>query len=336
MSPAPADLLAVLDEGVGLLAAAGGITAANDAMRGVLAAFGGAGAPAADLRALAVDADDEARLRAGEAIEVVRGGRHWRLRCRAAGGADWLLAVETTAARRAGSAVAELARMRLLGRTAGVLVHDFNNMLNAAIGLASTLRPLAADPVEVQLLQDMTGGTQRGAQLLRSVARMLARSPRERVRTPLGPVLAEALALAEKALLQRGVRATVAAVPDVHVRSEPTEFVQAVWHGLAALAEAAPKSVRIEVDLAEASIGDGRPRRCARLRLVGVGVDAAAATALCRLLGDADGMLSAIGAPATPSGLAAALFLQRHLGGDLAAGFVDGVLTLRYLWPAVA
>ncbi|MFN9755691.1 MAG: hypothetical protein ACK58X_04670, partial [Planctomycetota bacterium] len=86
MPPASAELLAALDEGVGLLAADGGIVASNAAMRGVLASWGGTDAPAADLRGLAVAADDEARLRAGEAIEVARGGQQWRVRGRAADG----------------------------------------------------------------------------------------------------------------------------------------------------------------------------------------------------------------------------------------------------------
>jgi signal transduction histidine kinase len=336
MPPAPADLLAALDEGVGLLAADGGVVASNDAMHAVLAAAGASGAPVADLRGLGVDADDEARLRAGEAVAVAHAGRHWRLRCRAVAGADVLFAAETTAADRAASALAELARLRLLGRSAGVLVHDFNNMLNAAIGLAATLRPLAADPTDAQLLLDMSAGTQRGAQLLRSVARMLARSPRERVRTPLAAVVAEAVALAEKALLHRGVRPAVAPVPDVHVRSEPTECVQAIWHGLIGLAELAPKSVRVDVDLVDAAIGDGRPRRCARLRLAAAVADDAAAAAIGRMLASDSGLLAALGSPALPSGLAAALFVQRQLGGDLTAVAADGAITLAYLWPALA
>lgn len=335
MPPAPADLLAALDEGVGLLAADGGVVARNDAMRAVLAACGAHGGPAADLRGLAVDAADEARLRAGEAVEVDRRGRHWRLRACVADGATWLLAAETTAARRAASATAELARLRLLGRSAGVLVHDFNNMLNAAIGLAATLRPLATDPTDAQLLQDMTTGTQRGAQLLRSVARMLARSPRERARTPLAPAVAEAVALAEKALLQRGVRPQVVPVPDADVRCEPTECVQAIWHGLIALAELAPKSARVEVDVVDAPIGDGRPRRCVRLRIVAAVAHEAATAATVRLLAGSEGLIAAIGSPAMSAGLAAALFVQRHLGGDLTASAEDGTLTLAYLWPAL-
>lgn len=237
---------------------------------------------------------------------------------------------------RAASATAELARLRLLGRSAGVLVHDFNNMLNAAIGLAATLRSLASEPADAQMLQDMTAGTQRGAQLLRSVARMLSRSPRERARTPLAVAVAEAAALAEKALLQRGVRLQVAAMPEAHVRAEPTECVQAIWHGLVALAEFAPKSARVEVDFVDAAIGDGRPRRCVRLRIVTAVAHEATAAATARLIAGSEGLIAAIGSPSMSAGLAAALFLQRHLGGDLTASVDDGTLTLAYLWPALA
>ncbi|MFO0277955.1 MAG: hypothetical protein ACK533_11815 [Planctomycetota bacterium] len=336
MPPASAELLAALDEGVGLLAADGGIVASNATMRGVLAAWGGTDAPAADLRGLAVAADDEARLRAGEAIEVARGGQQWRLRCRAADGANWLIVDETTAAHRAASAVAELARLRLLGRSAGALVHDFNNMLNAAIGLATTLRPLVVDPADAQLLQDMTVGTQRGAQLLRSVARMLARSPRERRRTKLASVVADAVALAGKALLQRGVEPTLMEVPEVEIHVDPTECVQAIWHGLAAVADASPRSLRVDAEVAMIARGDGRPRRCARVRLVAPVAEPAVAVGIARLLDGGGGLLGAIGSPGMSAGLAVTCSPQRRLGGDLIGDVVGDDFTLTYLWPALA
>lgn len=336
MPPAPADLLAALDEGVGVLAADGGIDARNDALRAMQAACGRAGAPAGDLRALGVDAADADRLRRGEAIALARSGRRWRLRCVALDGATWLLAAEETASHRAATALAELARMRLLGRSMSVLVHDFNNMLNAAIGLATTLRPLARDAGDTQLLADMIAGTQRGAQLLRSVARMLAHAPRERGHATLATIVVEAMALAEKSLLQRGVRPVVAAVPETDLRVDATECVQAVWQGILALIGLAPKSLRVEADLVDLTIGAGRPRRCARLGLVAQVADVAAAATATRLLDGATGLLAALGSPAMPAGLAAAWFLQRRVGGDLTAALVDGSVTLTYAWPARA
>lgn len=337
MTSLPAALTAALQEGIAAVATSGALTAHNDAMRALQAAFSRPGAHAADLRALGVDAADETRLRAGEAVAVSVRARHWRLRLVAADGAEWLLAAETTDAWRGGAAQAELARLRALAKASGTIVHDFNNMLNAAIGLAAMVRPLVVDPVDVQILQELTQGTQHGAQLMRSVARMLTRPTGDRSRAALTALVDEALTMANKAFLQRAVKVewAPAAQPPL-LRTEVAEAVQSLWHGMIALSEMKPAAMRVVADADTFAVGDGRPRRWARVRLVASGVDPASAAETARLLAGATGWLKAIGGGALTAGLAASLFVQRRLGGDLQATAVDGELTLDFLLPALA
>lgn len=336
MDALPAAITDALAEGIAGLDAAGGLQPRNDAMRGLLAAWSRPGAHAADLRAIGLDAGDEARLRAGEPVDVGVRGRHWRLRVVAADGADWLLAAETTDGWRSGASRVELARLRALAKSSGTIVHDFNNMLNAALGLAATLRPLVVDPVDVQILQELTQGTQQGAQLMRSVARMLTRPTGDRSRATVAAIADEAMSMAAKAFLQRGVKPEVqAATPSPIVRTEVAEAVQSLWHGMVALCELKPQALRIVADAETFAHGDGRPRRWGRIRLVADGLDPAAAAELERMLAGASGLLRAIGnGPVTP-GLAASLFVQRRLGGDLLAKADGGTATLAFLLPAL-
>lgn len=76
MTSLPAALTAALQDGIAAVDAAGALAARNDAMRALQAAFSRPGAHAADLRALGVDAADEARMRAGEAVAVKIGRAH--------------------------------------------------------------------------------------------------------------------------------------------------------------------------------------------------------------------------------------------------------------------
>jgi hypothetical protein len=336
MESLPAALTAALGEGVAVVDAAGSLQPRNDAMHALLAAFSRPGANAADLRALGLDPAEEARLRGGEPVDVSVRARHWRLRLVAAAGVDWLLADETTAAWRGDAARVELARLRALAKASGTIVHDFNNMLNAAIGLAATIRPLVVDPTDVQILQELTQGTQSGAQLLRSVARMLTRPTGDRSRAALTALVEEAMAMANKAFLQRGVKPELAcATPPPLLRTEVAEAVQSLWHGMIAVCELKPSALRITADADRFALGDGRPRRWARVRLVASGVEPASAAELARLLGGAHGWLRDIGRRPLTGGLAASLFVQRRLGGDLLARATDGELELEFLWPAL-
>lgn len=336
MDPLPASVLAALGDGVAELAADGRIAPRNEAMHAVLAACSRPGAHAGDLRALGVEAADEARLRGGEPVDIGAKGRHWRLRAVAGDGGAWLLATETTGEWRSGAARLELTRLRALAKSSGTIVHDFNNMLNAAIGLSATLRPMVVDPLDVQLLQELTAGTQQGAQLMRSVARMLMKAGVDRTRATLSSLVEEAMALAAKGFMQRGVKATVAptAAP-VQLRVDASEAVQSLWHGLTALCEMKPPTLLVAADAETVPLLDGRPRRCARVRLVAEGVDPTIAAETVRLLGGASGWLRALGSSALTGGLGAAVFVQRRHGGDLTAALAGPQLTLTYLWPAL-
>lgn len=337
MDSLPTELLALLRDGLATLDAGGRVEPHNEAMRELLAAAGGPRAAVDDLPGLGLGKAAQAELRAGGCIAVQFGARHWQLRCARAGASAWLVASETTAEQRAGAAVAELARLRGLAAAAGNLVHDFNNLLNSCIGLAGHVRPHMPDPLDQRILRELEHGTQQGAQLARAMARLLVRGTGERATVPSTALVDDALALSAKAAGQRGVQLAVersASAPVV--RTVVAEAVQALWHGLMALVDRQPRALRIVLDAAEAAIGDGRVRPCARLCITSSGLEAEARDELLGLVKGAPGLIAALGRSPLAPGLAAAVFVQGRLGGELRAEAVGEDLLLEYRWPAAS
>jgi signal transduction histidine kinase len=337
MDSLPTELLALLREGLATLAAGGRVEPHNEAMRELLAAAGGPRGSARDLAGLGLAKAQQAELRAGGCLAVQFGARHWQLRCAGAGASAWLVASETTAEQRAGAALAELVRLRGLAAAAGNLVHDFNNLLNSCIGLAGHVRPHMHDPLDQRILRELEHGTQQGAQLARAMARLLVRSSGERATVPSTALVDDALALSAKAAGQRGVQLAVersASAPVV--RTVVAEAVQALWHGLMALVDRQPRALRIVLDAAEVAIGEGRVRSCARLCITSSGLDAEARDELLGLVKGAPGLIAALGRSPLAPGLAAAVFVQGRLGGELRAEAVGEDLLLEYRWPAAS
>lgn len=338
MDSLPTELLALLRDGLATLDAGGRVEPHNEAMRELLAAAGGPRGPARDLAGLGLAEAQRAELRAGGCLAVQFGARHWHLRCVPGDRASaWLVANETTAEQRAGAAVAELARLRGLAAAAGNLVHDFNNLLNSCIGLAGHVRPHMHDPLDQRILRELEHGTQQGAQLARAMARLLVRGSGERATVPSTALVDDALALSAKAAGQRGVQLAVersASAPVV--RTVVAEAVQALWHGLMALVDRQPRALRIVLDAAEAAIGNGRVRPCARLCITSSGLEAEARDELLGLVKGAPGLIAALGRSPLAPGLAAAVFVQGRLGGELRAEAVGEDLLLEYRWPAAS
>lgn len=337
MDSLPTELLAFLRDGLARLDAGGRVEPHNEPMRELLAAAGGPRGAARDLAGLGLAKAQQAELLAGGCLVLQFGARHWQLRCGGAGASAWLVASETTAEQRAGAAVAELARLRGLAAAAGNLVHDFNNLLNSCIGLAGHVRPHMHDPLDQRILRELEQGTQHGAQLARAMARLLVRGTGERATVPSTTLVDDALALTAKAAGQRGVQLAVErseAAPVV--RTVVAEAVQALWHGLMALVDRQPRALRVVLDAAEVAIGDGRVRPCARLCITSSGLEAEARDELLGLVKGAPGLIAALGRSPLAPGLAAAVFVQGRLGGELRAEATGEELRLEYRWPAAS
>jgi signal transduction histidine kinase len=251
------------------------------------------------------------------------------------GGTDWLVASDVTAVERAAASALELIRLRALANAAGGVVHDLNNLLNAALGLAAQLDPLVRDATDRRLLQELGGGTRQGAQLLRAIARLLSRPLRDRVPVPAATIVEEAMSLVAKSAATLGVLVHVEAPAQrVVARTVVAEAVQAVWHGAMSALEHAPKRLVVASDRVAVDLGSARTRASARVRLHAVGLAPAAAREIAAVVEGAPGLLASAARSPFAAGLAAASFAQRRLGGDLAARAGDDGVELEYRWPA--
>ncbi|MBL8753934.1 MAG: HAMP domain-containing histidine kinase [Planctomycetes bacterium] len=331
VQPLPAELLAALSVGIATVDAAGGWVATNAAMERAIG--GRTAAPAA----LGLDADAVARLYAGEVVEHDCGGRRWRLGShRGADGSVWVTLEDTTSAHRADSATFELARLRAMARVAATLVHDFNNLLNSAIGLAAQAEMSVSDPVQRGLVRELGGATQQGAQLARTLARLLARGTGECATVAAKQLLDEAVTVSAKAAAHRSVRLVVANPTDTPVvRTVVAEVVQALWQVLLELVDRGPRRIDIALAAVAIAVGGGRPRPCVRFRFVAAGLTAEAIDELMRLGNVTAGVLPLLGTSPTGSGLVVAALVATRQGGELLVQRLGDDLQLDFVLPAL-
>lgn len=331
----PPGLLAALRDGVATVTAGGALVACNGPMRELLTALGRGTTAAANLTELGHEAADSAALSAGASISVAADRRHWRLHLVVDGDMRWLVSTEVAADERA-AAVVETARLRALARASAALVHDFNNHLNACLGLAAQIRPLVTDALELQILRELTTGTQQGAALARAIARSLGRATAERAIVPATQLLDEALAVVNKAAAQREVRLVrqiTGATPVV--RTVVVEAVQVLWQTLMALVERSPRRLVVTLARGDFALAGGRVRPVARVRLVAEELTREVVAEVLSLVECAPGFTITSARSPIGSDLVTAVFVQRRLGGDLIAAAVDDGLQLDLSWPAL-
>ncbi len=305
-----------LAEGMAAVAADGTLTAKNAAMRSLLAACG-----ARSLSTLPLDAAVRAQLDAGAVACTTIDGRTFELRLHGAGERRWLCALDVGDCEHRVASELAAARSRLLGQLAGSIVHDLNNLLGSALGLASLLTPMATDPADRRLLDELQAGAQRGATLARAVARLLKVGPRQWQQVAVTGLVDEALAIAGRAAMARNVELAVTVAEGLPtIRVVATEAAQMLLHGLVALIDAAPLRVAVDVSAQRHAVGGGRERACVRVRLAAEG---------CRR-----GFGSGEAAPLDWQALAA--LALRRAGGELTIDTAADAATIDYVWPAAA
>ena len=187
---------------------------------------------------------------------------------------------DVTAEREAEARVRHKEKLEAIGRLAGGVAHDFNNILAAILSsaeLVSTRAP--ADPVTQEALSTISEATRHARDLVRQILAFGRRDvPGRRPLEP-GKVVAEALTLARVGIASTvGLEIRIAAIAGT-VIAEPTELQQVVLNLTANARDAVGASGRIEVSLDEvpdAECPPDAPRRCVRLRVRddGVGIDA--------------------------------------------------------------
>ena len=335
MTSLPALVATALADAVAMLGADGVLVPRTEAMRDWIDAAGGGAAPT--LHTLGVTAADADALSHGEVVVVRSAARSWRVRLVGEGPQRWVVAQDTTAATREAAAAVELLRLRTLAATASTLVHDFNNLLNAAIGLAQQLGPLARSPQEVAAVQELARGTHQGAHLARTLGRLLARGAADASVVPVTELTGDAVALASKAATLLRLRIDVEApTSPPTVRVATTEAVQALWHGLMTLVECAPRELAVVVAARDEVLSASRTRRWASVCLRARGVTPAHAAEIVQLAGGAPGGLALLARRPHSGAFAAVVYMQRRIGGDLLVTTRDDEVAIEYRWPAVS
>lgn len=304
-----------LTEAVASVDADGALSPHNEPMRSLLAACGGG----ASLASLPLDAGARALLAAGDRITALIGGQPFELGLH---GTDrrWLLARDVGDRERAEASELAATRVRLLGRLAASIVHDFNNLLGSAMGLASMLVSNTSDPGERRLLEELQAGSQRSATLARGLARLLQVAPRQWRQTAAGDLVDEALAVVRRIATMQSVpieTRVAAGLPPIRVVAD--EVLQLLLHSLIAVLGRRPRRVFVDVTLQRRVLGAGRERACVGVRVLAEG---------CESPFDQE---AAPGDAWQPKG---ALAMSR-MGGELAVAATADQTTIDYVWPAL-
>lgn len=320
----------LVSDALASVGADGSLLPRNGAMRRLLGALP-AGARLADLPLGAVESE---RLRAGDVVAVSLAGREVELRL-APGTPPWLLAVDRTTADELLSARLAAARVRALGGIAVALVHDLSNLLGAGLGLTELVRASLHDPADLATVDEIERCSRQGATLGRTLARLLGKGPRLRQVTPLGDLVADALAVVGKNAQHRGVELEVAPapVPSPRVRVVAEEALQALLHGLLLVLDGAAR-VSVTVATGVRSIAGGRPRRAAFVRIdatpcptIGVAAEVAR--------GGPGALLRAGALGPAGAGLLHATLSLAGCGGELAVAQNGAGGSLEFAWPCV-
>lgn len=177
-----------------------------------------------------------------------------------------------TERRRRELAAAEAHRLESLGRLAGGVAHDFNNLMTAVIGYSSIIShslshddPRQADLAEIEKAATRAGGL---TQQLLSFARRRVVAPRD---LDVGELVTDCLRSVDQ-LLGSAVRMQVRLDDDLpRVRIDPAQFEQVIMNLAVNALEAMPSGGEIAVTVERIAFGGGEGVRIS-LRDTGIGM----------------------------------------------------------------
>lgn len=287
--------------------------------------------------ALPLPAEALAQLQAGAAVHaVLPGGRAFVLQLRTdAAGAAWLQAVDVTSIDTLQGQLAALTRLRLLGGFAQGIVHDLNNVLGAAIGIAERAEDAAVE--DRAFVQGLAASARNGAQVLRTFARLIRGTPCERKVADLGALAGEVVSLFGKSAHQRGCSVELQVTTAPRVRVVVEDAMQLVLLACVLALESAGGGVQTLV-VDDARIGSaGRSRPFGRIRILDRGPQAAFQALAAAVARPEEGVLAPFhGLPGDGGALLLALLAHLRNGGQCSVGIsVDGRRELMLAWPAV-
>lgn len=277
------------------------------------------------------------RLAAGEAVAMATDEGVVDVRqCGGEGGTTWMLLGPPQWSEMAAAERLRTARARLLGGLAGSIVHDLGNLLLAGVGLAEVIRPSLQAAEDVAAVNELVEGARRGSVLLRSVASMLARSPRRLRVVPLAGIVADAITVIGKSATRRNVHLHSGVAGSVAVRVQPEDVLQAIVQGAVFLLENGARELTIECRDEARAVAGGRERAAGIVVLRGHGLPQAARVRAVAAGHHAPGLLRAMATPGPEISMlvqaAAGVFA---VGGDVATQDLGDALEFVYAFPAV-
>ena len=286
---------------------------------------------------LPLSKDQLSDLESGAVVRLDLSGVCWQLQQNLVADVVWLVVRDVTAIDRLEASRLATARSRSLAAMAGSLTHDLNNQINLVLALTAQLDALITSPDDRQSVQDLESATQAGARLLSVLAHLLIRGERSSELLQPGELLADAVLLVEKSMVQGGVDLSVdypQGLPSI--RGSHVEIVQGVMEGFVALLGSGAKAIKCTMDRETIDVAGGRLRECVVLRCKAAPVDSVAVLSLRRIVDGQEGMLAEIcGQSDVLPGLANAVFVQKRMGGDLIMSAEGRDVCLRFSWPAV-
>ncbi|MFO1076716.1 MAG: hypothetical protein U1E73_03210 [Planctomycetota bacterium] len=329
--PAAGDLpVEELSDAIAQLGRDGVLSACNARCRRL---FGGDRVALADLLP---DAAVRQRLDAGDRLPLATEDGVVEMRIVSAGARRFWLASPPSWPEAAAAERLRSARAAVLGRLSGGIVHDLGNLLLAGVGLAETLRPLVQDPADLEVLEQLSLGARRGSVLGRTLAQLLARSPRRLQPASLAALFEDAVAVIGKSALRRGVKLTKDAGGSARVRVVAEEVVQAIVQGAVFCMESGVTALALSTGVEVAAVGGGRDRRAGFVLLRAEGLQQDARERAVAAFAFGPGVLRMLTGVGADAGVLLQTAMAVHcVGGEVRAGVAGGVLELRYVWPAL-
>ena len=174
------------------------------------------------------------------------------------------------------SQLAHAQRLDAVGRLAGGLSHDFNNILTAVSGSAELLRRTRDEGVRTELIDEIIAARDRGT----SLTRQLLSFSRRDVRQARVFDVAEAISNLERLLTRVGgerQELVLDLAKDCRISADPGQFEQAVVNLVANARDAMPNGGTCTITVRGESSADGMPRVLLQVRDTGSGMPAAIA-----------------------------------------------------------
>ena len=308
-----------LEDGVARVSKDGELSGHNKVMRAWLRSV-------ARLDDLPISEVEASQLKLGKSVEVRCGEALVRLRLCGEGEEQWLLASDATA-RRSIALERSSARLRLLGKIGGSIVHELANQMAAVVGYVEHLGDVVGGG-DSEHLEATVERARETMVFLSNVVQLLERSPKDETCDSLVEVVRQAVEFTDKyaRVLSRPIELDSKFDQTVSVRIATADALEILTTTLLFVLQSGSGGVRVAVESAE----DGEGSMLVRIE---DGGDVESYRALARALDGFEAYREFKEAGSFGVGLFRVVFYLRRVGGDAEFLHGDGRRTVLLRWP---